>query len=263
MTASEDFTFEGVNVGVRSITLLLHLYGIHLLWRDKWKKHFLLINVALTNVAMCCCSFAKLALTLLRNEIALRYLLGIVATGFLVTYFGSLFLLTVQRFLEVRLHMSYSNSFFEMHKQRICALIWISSLLYAVIMTVALHHGVSEHVIYDTIPHVYEMVWQFVLVLQFFIVYGYLYGKFRQSGKTPSLKRRTIFVPFIVVFSFIIFDTVPGILLYFLSTEYNIKNVITLLYSLDMLCNSLLYIFIRKDVRGQIARRAIESPVHV
>jgi len=49
--------------------------------------------------------------------------------------------------------------------------------------------------------------------------------------------------------------------MYFL-TEYNI-NVITFLYSLDMLCDSLLYIFIRKDVCEQIKRRAIESPVDV
>jgi len=261
MTSWEDFIFEGVNLGVRSITLLLHLYGIHLLWRDNWKKHFFLINVALTNVAMCVCSCTKLVLVLLENEHAVRYLLGIIATGFLLSYFESLFLLTVQRFLEVFLHMSYTNSFFETHKQRICAISWLSSLVYITAMTVALHRGVPEHIIYDTVPHVYETVWQFVLVLQFFVVYGYLYTKFRQSGKTPSLRRRTLFVPFIIVFSFIIFDTVPGILMYFL-TEYNI-NVITFLYSLDMLCNSLLYIFIRKDVREQIKRRAIESPVDV
>lgn len=259
---------EGVNLSLRTITLLLHLYGIRLLCHDSWKKHFLLINVALTNIMMCLCSYLKLILKLTDAKYAERYLIGVVATGFLLAYFASLFLITLQRFLEVYLHMAYEVSVFGMQKQHICVTSWLFSVLYISAVSIALHLGVSKHLIYDLIPHIYESVWQGILVLQFILVYGYLYVKFRESRKLPCdgggnshmrpyLRRRTVFVPFIVVFSFIILDTVPGVLLNF-SSGYNI-NLITFLYTLDMLCNSLLYIFIRKDVRRQLVRRIEED----
>ena len=254
---------EGVNLSLRTVTLLLHLYGIRLLCRDSWKKHFLLINVALTNIMMCLCSYLKLILKLTDAEHAERYLIGVVATGFLLAYFASLFLITLQRFLEVYLHMAYEGSVFDIQKQQICATSWLFSLLYICAVSIALRLGVSKHLLYDLIPHIYESVWQGILVLQFVLVYGYLYVKFRESRNLPHmrpfLRRRTVFVPFIVVLSFIILDTVPGVLLNFLS-GYNI-NLITFLYTLDMLCNSLLYIFIRKDVRRQLVRRIEEERI--
>ena len=221
---------------------------------------------------MCLCSYLKIALKVSCKEHAERFLIGVVATGFLLVYFASLFLITMQRLLEVYLHMSYEGSVFEIQKQNICIVSWLFSLVYIAVVSIALCLGVSQNMIYNRIPYVYESVWQAVLVLQFLLVYGYLYGKFRESQKKtrsdsrafPYLRRRsTLFVPFIVVLSFIILDTVPGVLLSVLS-DYNI-NLITFLYSLDMLCNSLLYIFIRKDVRGQLVRRAMEderSPIH-
>lgn len=251
-----------INLSLRTVTLLLHLYGIRLLCRDSWKKHFLLINVALTNIMMCICSYLKLILKLTNAKDAERYLIGVVATGFLLTYFASLFLITLQRFLEVYLHMAYEASVFEIQKQHICFTSWFFSLVYIGAASIALTLGVSKYMIYDLIPHIYESVWQGILVLQFILVYGYIYVKFRESRNLPFsgnshiqpfLRRRKVFVPFLVVFSFIILDTVPGVLLNF-SSGYNI-NLITFLYTLDMLCNSFLYIFIRKDVRRQLVRR--------
>lgn len=255
----EDTIFTGFTIGVSVLTIILHSYGIHLLVKTNWEKHFLIINLSCTNILLCANTITYNVLKILLIETPLYYLAGIVGFSIVVSYFVSLFLLTKERFIEVYLHLRYCNSWFDRNKIRLSVAGWILSVSYIIVMTTLWKLGFSEELIYYVIPRTNEAVWQSVLVLQFVLVYGYLYVKFQRAQRENQvlrhgLKRKNIFAPFFVVFSFIMLDTVPGVWMHFQEHEHS-TNVIPLLYSLDLLCNSILYVFLRKDIREHLANK--------
>ena len=125
-----------LNVTITAIDLILHIICISLLWRyDQAKEHSFIISVLLSETLMGLWHVIRMATPITYAfEVAnvCRYTVNI-------PYCGGLILLTLERYMEVYLHIKYYTSFFYLHRLKFSIALWVTMALMIIYIALSLH----------------------------------------------------------------------------------------------------------------------------
>lgn len=239
-----------VSIILSALVICLHILGIFLLWKTKhMKKDMTILSISLTNIIFsvyCIMCFG------MNNEMMCKYS-TIIVSGVIIPFHVSLILLTLERFFEVYFHMTYHLSCFYRYRVHMCVTVWILWPVMSSIVTLATMYEKYER-IKTYIFSYFDTFGQITVAICFFSVYTYLYIKFRTTlGGQAVIRHKKLFMPFFIVLTFTIFEVIPGILVS--AKELHSEVIIWYLYSVDMLSNALLYIFIQPNVRELLKRK--------
>lgn len=261
-------TWELISLPLSAIVVLLHLYGIYMLWRVGVlgsSKYVLIASFSLSNILFAMHNLVRFPVH--RHFPEVFVYLSVVVEGLRLPFYGNMVLLTLERFLEVYLHMLYYESFFNKRKFYLALFLWLLFLGWVFGSVTALYmHVALEKIVYVvSIP--FSLVAHSIIIVQFVLVYAYVYVKMRRQNRLvllfrnegSSASRRKIFIPFFIVLTFIFFDTVPDLFIIFAGKEYS--SWILLLFRLDTLFNAVIYLFLQPRVKRRLSKRFRESKI--
>ena len=265
-------TWELITLPLSGIVVLLHFYGIYMLWRVRElssSKYVLIASFSFSNIAF---AFHNLIRFPIHDNFPVVYTyLSLIVEGLRIPFYGTMVLLTSERFLEVYLHMRYYNSCFNKHKLMLALSLWLMFVIWSIGSTTALALKVPMNSIAVWISINFSLAAHFVIIIQFLIVYAYVYKKMREHKKSTLLttqncqptttvaSRRRVFIPFFIVLTFIIFDTVPDLFIIFAGMAYS--SWILLLFRLDTFFNAVIYLFLQPRIKKRLSRRFRESKI--
>lgn len=245
------------------ICALLNLIGIYcfkIFSRWKYTQTYFIASLSICNVFFALTNIVRYSLAKLTTDDILNYL-DMFSQGLNFPFYTVLFSLTMDRFLEIYLHLRYTNSIFVQHGQKICHASWTITIIYFVtISTLYKTIELDVWLIEITFAKIFMTLSTFVLVT-FSIVYGYIFYKIRTARKRRGQHGRAkIFVPFFIVLSFILFVAIPDTILVFKSS----LNLYALLfYRLNGVFDAFVYMFmhpvIRRMIHKWIKRKAISD----
>ena len=129
-------------------------------------------------------------------------------------------------------------------------------ILYALVMLIAFTSYNVDEGRFLAIYSVYRYIFQAVILILFSVVYSYLYTKFKgmlfhQGGlrMVRQAQRSSVFVPFFMVLSFILFITVPTFIYLGSKTPYAWKFILNRLH---FITDGLLYAILEPRIRRSV-----------
>ena len=161
-------------------------------------------------------------------------------------------LVAIDRFLPIFLHLRYKGSKFERNRIKVAKFFLMTFVIFLVGISI-LQNFLSTKVL-TLIIAVFGYLGTLSTNITFFYVYIYIYVKYRRATvhtKQTMYRRqkRKIFAPFIILFSFFLFITIPHVINF---TNFNdeVKLVIFgAALCLNGIGDSLVYIIISKPLR--------------
>jgi len=248
-------TWELISLPLSAVVVLLHLYGIYMLWRVgvlSSSKYVLIASFSLSNILFAMHNLVRFPIY--AHFLDVYMYLSVVVEGVRIPFYGMMVLLTLERFLEVYLHMLYYESFFNKKKFYLALLLWLLFLAWTIGSVTALYMGIPLEKIVFVISVHFSLAAHSIIIVQFLLVYAYVYVKILlfKNGEN-SASRRKIFIPFFIVLTFIFFDTVPDLFIIFAGKKYS--SWILLLFRLDTLFNAIIYMFLQPVVKQRIGNR--------
>ncbi|XP_066922175.1 C5a anaphylatoxin chemotactic receptor 1-like [Clytia hemisphaerica] len=258
--------FRIISLCLSIIGILVHVAGIVLLvteHKKNWQRSkgiLLLINLSvsdilfsLQNIVRCFLQHFEIGDVISRSAIMdiITYAIGI------PFYFG-MFLLTMQRFLEVYFHMRYYRCWFQRKQYLFCVTTWFTGVVFAIPLLVLY---VKKTVSIATIKQacrILSMILTLIVILEFILVYSYIFNKFRAVRYTRErhiTKRPRIYIPFLIVATFIIFISIPDFLSVFF--QQSLPKFLFLFYYINVIVDALIYIALKPTTRGRL-RRSME-----
>lgn len=259
----DEFRYATLILSV--IGVLLHSIGVYCLCCKDTRKsialhaqitksqtNFLLLNLCICDIIFSLQNICRtIAKDRFNSDVAVTILDILVYNLGLPFYFG-MFALTLQRFLEVFLHMSYRNSWFNRHKENLCVVSWLICIFVSVSAITAYKMNVIDSAHVTRVGGIVSMAFTSVVVIEFFIVYGYIFQKFRMmrcadrsnryGGRhivARKKRKRQLYIPFFIVATFIMFISIPDFVIVF-SGVYS--NYLNLLYYLNVIADALVYL---------------------
>lgn len=234
------------------LVIILHISCLIILWRyDKPKNQCFLISVILSEMIF---SALQIAFYLMQNKVHQTLYSALTLWSFCmnIPYCGGLILLTLERYLEVYLHIKYYRSFFYLHRLKLCFGLWLIMVVcyISAILGVFLKFNPSMDKIYD-INITCLVVIHAVIVCLFMFVYIYLYKLFR---KNRQIKTTKVFTPFFIVLTFICFLTIP-IMVYLYGFPDTDETWVLVLNRVNSITDGLLYVLFNPKIRGKLFRK--------
>lgn len=275
---------------VNLITALLHLFGLHFL-RKEYKnglqdsQQVYLINIAKSESAI---NILQLLLNpsplvfkmtpMLGNAMLISqdYIKMIRGYGFVTVYFLSMFYLTLDRLMDIRLSIKYNLYWNEFYTERLLKFTWICSCV--VTATVCLvHHfyNVNFNLVLDI--YIYPIC-NLLFVTIIVITYGFIFIKYKQTRVSPVqkivqgrsfksnqsvlkvFKRSRFYIPMLLIASFIVFMVVPEWTHLFVVVLRNEKSitlnlVLMILWTFSYFVDAVIYIWIKPSFKKEMKRR--------
>lgn len=197
------------NLIISSFVIILHIACILVLWRyDKMHKHCFIISILLSEMCYSLWFIVRSNIPTTRTSQTINVCLF----SLNIPYCGCLIFLTLERYLEVYLHIKYYSSLFYNHRLKLCIALWVLAFSFAAVITVSMvtTDNFSETTSYMKRINIYFLVAiHAVILLMFLTVYIYLYKLFKKSQNTALVNTSKVFAPFFIVLTFICFLTVP------------------------------------------------------
>ena len=246
------------------VSIGLHCLGIYLLLNLKHEKSnqpIILMNLSTAEIFMS--AFDLVYNVMLKQKIGgniSEYFYIIQCTCFVIPSFLILTFLALDRFFEVYLNLKYPIYFSRKTVLRWLLACWMLGLIQGVIM-------VTLQVVCDigALRYIFVILFPFFEFIFFTVAvtaYSYLYIKYRKmQRKVPSLqhtsmvfRRRKMFVPTLILFTFFLFAIIPDQLHLFMFYVYRrgsdlMMSIILTLYVTGFICDACIYIFLQKGVR--------------
>lgn len=261
--------------------ILFHAIGIKLLiTENNWNKQFkqgrtqgvlLLMNISISDILFSVQNIFRFFMEYYEiNKLAtIIAIMDVITYGIGIPFYWGMFLLTMQRFLEVYLHLRYYGCWFEKRQFLLCMTTWFVCLLFS---SSLIAMCVAQVVLMKTVRSVCQVIstsLTFVVIVEFIIVYSYIFKKFRaihcnkknrsHNHRCYIAKRRSrIYVPFFIVMTFIVFIGIPDFISAFGAHFYS--NFIYIFYYINVLSDALIYIALKPNNRGRI-RRSMLRPL--
>lgn len=258
-----------LNVSLTGSVLLIHVFCLLILWRyDKPKKQCFIITLLMSELFVSILQLSKFVTdhTSSRDTVAADYIISISAYTLNIPYCGGLVLLTLERFMEIHLHIKYYASFFYLNRLKFCTGLWIVDVgITGYSLASILTKGKSQ----PSLLHVYQINLYFLHVAHGFIlilfssVYIYIYKLFHRSVKQQQkqqrrsktmLKTSKIFAPFLIVLTFICFMTIPMMLYIHVFPESD-KSWVLLFNRVNSITDGLLYVLFNPRIRKKLRKR--------
>jgi len=276
--SSVDIALGYILFVLHSIAISLHLLGIFLLSqqikKDRSHQVPIMLNLSIAEIFMSVFDVAyNIMIVNGVDENISIYVYTVQCTCFVVSCFLILTLLTLDRFFEVYLNITYPV-FFTRRVVYMCLLsCWLIGFSLGILLC-SLRYAIGI----DTLDVVFKVLFPGFEIIFFssaVITYSYIYSKFRKLSRDPirnasssqSLKKRKFFVPTLIIFTFFWFAIIPDQLHLFLFYIYGIGsttflNAILLLYVIGFICDAVIYIFFQKTTYKILRKflRRIFSP---
>jgi hypothetical protein len=254
---------EIVNFSICIFIIILHLFCLYALFISKndnsnYARCFL-INISTFDITLCLCHMLYFFIgSLVPNPVVYTWTRALVS-GIAFPQYGCILLITINRSLEVYWNMKFYQSAFYKHRRVICFLPWFLWLLWLVTVPVLnVKFNIDLETIIDFSNTILDVIGHAIVLVTFSIVYTYLYTKFRKmkaGHRKKSIFHVNAFLPFFIVLTFFLFQTVP-LLLYLLSIKKAIMMVF-ILNRFDALSNAIFYIALNPSIRRNIQQLAI------
>jgi len=253
-------TWDFINIFLSILVICLHTSCLYLLVKKKHSnKHCFIASILTFELVLCVCMLLYYPIYNRFPRAYHKYRALLSALN--IPYTCSMVLLTLERFLEVYLHLKYYISWFNKHRIKLCLLSWLAMVVYALAMLIAFtSYGVDEKS-FLTVYSVYRYTFQALILLLFLVVYSYLYTKFKKmlflpgGGRHGGLRivrqaqQNSVFVPFFMVLSFILFVTVPTFMYLESSKPHAWKFILNRLH---FLTDGLLYMVLEPKIRQSV-----------
>ena len=253
-----DFTKEIILVFLSAFSAVLQVIGVYVLYHTnnlRATQRMILINVGFDHI-LCLISSIPRNIQGLDEYSWLAYVPAF-------NYALIMHYLSIDRMLEIYLHLKYPIYMTKKVSHFIIVLLWlISSLLVAVVLLVTYFHPNFEEKLFMFIFAI--MIWCALCTAVF--VYSYIYRKWTVLRKDAQGTRQcarantnAFLLPVLVVFTFILFQGSGSVIIIIQNTaELNartsslLKYVIFMLFTFGDISDALIYIFLQKDVRKKI-----------
>lgn len=218
--------------------------------------NLLYICISLTDILYIVAKVAE------QNEYTVDILISChrIITSLFFTFYGVIFILTLDRLLAFLLHIKY-RSIVTAQRTLFCLL---AALISGVIS--ALTFGILN-ISNDEYKYVYLSL-DIILLFEFIITYTYIIimtSKKRRIGSSNAMRARgkIFYVTTLIIATFVVFVVVPDMLnaFIFLVTELDrdtMANIVGLFWSINFVIDPCLYIFSRDDVRN-VLRQIFEK----
>ena len=288
MIKMENEYFLILEITLFSVTALVHILGIYVLIKHsrliaRNQRTYLLslsasemslsIGHIMLNIVYLVCS------SHLPKSIWVAVIEIIYYDGVWIVNLTTMIMLTLDRFAEVLLNLKYELYITRRKTLVVVGSIWLFGILTTVTFII-LHFIYNIHYFNISYRYIYPIL-DTVVVSNAIMVYSYIYIKRFNINKQilpsdqdyalPSnsvgkqRKKRKFFVPFLILITFVLFVYIPD-LIYF--TNISLRNeddwftrVSTVLYSINMLLDAVIYIFLQRGVRKFIVRKWIQLNV--
>ena len=235
-------------------TACIHGTGLLLLFRRKSivSKHAEIFSIALSTVLSTLIMHVRILTARYLNDQFIDWFLYALFNSFTIPFYGSMIILTLQRYFAIRLHLRFQDSWANLKRIPAVIFTWLITFVFLITTIVWLilsgPNPIWQHVIW-----VQGSIGPVLTNFIFIGVYIYIYIKYRKARNTRELfkKKRRIFTPFIICFSFLIFGTLPHFF------QYKVKKLSysIIWFSLDGITNSVVYLFLNKRLVVHFKRR--------
>lgn len=269
---------DSIDVILSVTVILLHALCLNLIYRRKYgRKHMFIASMLLVELIWCVGTLLNYPIYNFERELLHKYQALLAALN--ISFFGSIFMLTLERFLEVFLHMRYSKCWFSKNKLKLCLGVWLITLFVAIFVLFLSDGGLQ---LYFDSYRIVSYVSDGLIIVCFIIVYSYLYKKFRKMKLDQQLERRRsqifqqqtigeiqcgrvftdkstfIFMPFLIVLTHIMFIAVPRFLYKLTEESYSWRFI---LYRIANISDGLLYIVFEQSLIKSLMQSACYSKI--
>ena len=237
------------------VWFLSHAVGIVMLMKKKnlLNTYVFIMNLSIVNLfysALTGTAFVmRPILTTQEDILKFHYSLTIVIV---VAFYTCMILVAIDRFLPIFLHLKYKGSSFERNRINIAKLVWVAFAILLVVMSIFQNY-LSTNVL-ELVLTVLGYIGSVSTNMTFFSVYIYIYVKYRRATVHTKQtiygrQKRKIFAPFIILFTYFLFITIPHVL-NFTGIDIGIRLLIfSAAICLNGIADSLVYIIINKPLR--------------
>ena len=182
-----------------------------------------------------------------------------IMTGIMVPWCNILIVMIFDRFLEVRLNVKYELYASKKKVKMLIFVCWLTGIIVFISMVFIKH--VNRIVVLDKI--VFEG-YHGLIIFVFVATYVYIYYKIKKEGESIYQKqlspnsqqeeRRTYFIPFFIILTFILFINIPRLIISLNTKTQDEKKIVAimvsgLLFDCGAMVDALIYIFLNKSIR--------------
>ena len=257
-----------LNFSLTGLVILLHVCCLLILWRyDKPKKQCFIITVLMAELFVGVLQLLIFIIERMEGTELVYHIINISAYPLNIPYCGGLVLLTLERYMEIQLHIKYFASFFYLNRCKLCVGLWVVNvgITCCSVTLIVLKRTPPLLNVYQINLYCLHVAHGVILIL-FFVVYIYLYRLFRRSVNRHQKQRKQlqlratvlntskIFAPFLIVLTFICFMTVP-LMLYIYMFPDSDRSWVLVLNRANSITDGLLYVLFNPRIRKKLLRK--------
>ena len=257
-----------------AFAILLHALGLYLLHKPnslEVNQKLYLIQMSILEILLIVCQNITIYSKIFVKNTLFHEYASLISYAVGLSWNNVLIMLTFDRFLQVYLNIKYMLYITERKTKIIiffCYLVGICFGLLLTVLNVMLYSGAGIMRSY------FYPMYGTILVIIFLVTYLYIYKRIRvvritqrvqSTNHRRNRQRRGIFVPFWIMFTFIIFILVPGTIFVFvfdtLKYEKYMPYIWRLFWSIGFISDALIYIIFNEPMR-KIFLRLINTIIY-
>ena len=264
-TEVEISSFQSFLIFLYTFSAVVQIIGVYVLYHInnlRLAQRIILINIGICHISFSISCICDLSERIWNNQ-KLPGSPGLHTFIFVLDYTLLMNYLSIDRMLEIYLHLKYPILVNKKISYFVIILLWLISLLLAfIVRLVACYYHNLENELVSYISSI--MIWTVLCTALF--VYSYMYRKWASLRRNaPRIKQNVrrssnaFLIPFLVVVTFAFFQVSGSVLLMIKNTvelRASSKNllecVMLMLYAFGLISDDLIYIFLQKDIRKKL-----------
>ena len=251
--------FDYLSLVLSVLVIALHAYGIRLLVALKnsmGPRHVFIANFSMWNIFWAVTNLVRYPLQrCLHGELYVYWILG--TEGARIPFYLAILYITIDRFLQLFLHLSYCECFFSKHKVALSVLAFVLYIAWlAVVIPLFVERKLSLSFLIRCTSLYISGAFHVAIFLIFLTVYSYIGHKLLVANTQIGQRRaslRKLAVPCIIVITFILLETLPDCFIFFGMARYGGWTIF--LFRVDALSNALVYIFLQPKIKNSVSNR--------
>lgn len=237
--------------------IIIHTYGIYLFFKttrrnqnfDARNNNFEIISLSFSTIVMAVAYINHVIIASLKPALLVYSVIPIYMMS--LPFYGSLIMLTLQRFFAIYFHLRYQSTFVY-HKRKHMVIAFYACAGGFGIIDVGLYIAGEGKGVAIYLEKTVVMAALFATNVIFIVVYIYIFIKYKRASRHEQTsfykpERSTFFTPIIIYVSLLIFGTIPYM---FHSLVQGIQYVV-IWFCLDSFSNSIVYLVLHPTIRDR------------
>ena len=264
-TEVEISSFQLFLIFLYTFSAVVQIIGVYVLYHTnnlRLAQRIILISIGICRISFSISCICDLSGRMWNNQ-KLPGILCLHNLIFGLDYTLLMNYLSIDRMLEIYLHLKYPILVNKKISYFVIILLWLISLLLAfIVRLVACYYHNLENELVSYISSI--MIWTVLCTALF--VYSYMYRKWASLRRNvPRIKQNVrrnsnaFLIPFLVVVTFAFFQGSGSVLLMIQSTvelsassKSLLECVMFMLFAFGLISDNLIYIFLQKDIRKKL-----------